>query len=299
MLESARFCNTGGRSTGAGELYECERPIGQHCGRYEGMKVYTCVVGDDHSRGCVRSRLRSTKCRLGHIRYHHRFLHWGRWLPNLEWVYAASLSAAGVKVIPGEPPLTRKHSRTPVPISTNTLRQSYRQPDLQTDITSPVTVTFGSSPWTNHNRVADRDRDFVGDRYRNRDFNVIDNSHADSDGECYATASYPTGTSSATSTATPTATSTATLTPTATATMTASATSSATPTSTPTMTPSPTGTATPNCNLNFDLTTNPSGTLAFGDVSANVPVTLPLTVTNQASLPFPVGTLSLSRKIRI
>jgi hypothetical protein len=64
------------------------------------------------------------------------------------------------------------------------------------------------------------------------------------------------------------------------------------------MTPSPTGTATPNCNLNFDLTTNPPGTLAFGDVSANVPVTLPLTVTNEASLPFPVGTLSLSWKIQ-
>ena len=80
--------------------------------------------------------------------------------------------------------------------------------------------------------------------------------------------------------------------------MTASATASGTPTSTPTMTPSPTATATPNCNLNFDLTTNPSGTLAFGDVSANVPVTLPLTVTNEASLPFPVGTLSLSWKIQ-
>jgi hypothetical protein len=64
------------------------------------------------------------------------------------------------------------------------------------------------------------------------------------------------------------------------------------------MTPSPTATATPNCTLNFDLTTNPSGTLAFGEVFANVPVTLPLTVTNQAELPLPVGTLSLGWKIQ-
>jgi hypothetical protein len=49
--------------------------------------------------------------------------------------------------------------------------------------------------------------------------------------------------------------------------------------------------------LNFDLGTSPEP-LAFGDVSANVPVKLPLTVTNQASSPFPVGTLSLSWKIQ-
>ena len=64
------------------------------------------------------------------------------------------------------------------------------------------------------------------------------------------------------------------------------------------MTPSPTGTATPNCTFNFDLTTSPAGTLAFGDVSANVPVTLPLTVTNAASGLLPAGTLSLSWKIQ-
>jgi len=63
------------------------------------------------------------------------------------------------------------------------------------------------------------------------------------------------------------------------------------------MTPSPTGTATPNCNLNFDLTTSPEP-LAFPVLAPNVPMTLPLTVTNEASLPFPVGTLSLSYKIQ-
>ena len=63
------------------------------------------------------------------------------------------------------------------------------------------------------------------------------------------------------------------------------------------MTPSPTGTATPNCNLNFDLTTSPEP-LAFPVLAPNVPTTLPLTVTNEASLPFPVGTLSLSYKIQ-
>ena len=64
------------------------------------------------------------------------------------------------------------------------------------------------------------------------------------------------------------------------------------------MTPSPTGTATPNCNLNFDLTHSPEP-LAFGDVTANDPMTLPLTITNQADQPeFPAGTLSLSWKIQ-
>ena len=47
-----------------------------------------------------------------------------------------------------------------------------------------MTVTFGLSGPTD-NRDADRDRDFVGDRYRNRNFDVIVNFHADSDGECY------------------------------------------------------------------------------------------------------------------
>lgn len=64
------------------------------------------------------------------------------------------------------------------------------------------------------------------------------------------------------------------------------------------MTPSPTATATPNCNLNFDLSHSPEP-LAFGDVAANVPVALFLTVTNEADQPeFPAGTLSLSWKIQ-
>ncbi|HXN14370.1 MAG TPA: thaumatin family protein [Candidatus Acidoferrales bacterium] len=116
-----------------------------------------------------------------------------------------------------------------------------------------------------------------------------------------ATSATPTPTATATSSAsaTPTATSTAatstpTATPTASGTITATATSTATPSATPTMTPSPTGTATPRCAPSFlYLTTNPAGTLAFGDVAAGHPHTVPLMVTNGE----PVGSLALSTKI--
>jgi hypothetical protein len=114
----------------------------------------------------------------------------------------------------------------------------------------------------------------------------------------------PTATSTATATASPTAsasvtatstsTSSASVTPTATATVTATATSTATSTATPTMTPTPSGTATPRCAPSFlYLTTNPDGTLAFGDAAAGHPITLPLTLTSSA----PVGLFNLSTKI--
>ncbi len=106
-----------------------------------------------------------------------------------------------------------------------------------------------------------------------------------------------TETATATSTITPTATATATftasLTPTATATITATPTLTATPTTTPTTTPSPSSTATPGCGFNVYLTTNPDGTLAFGDVTVKKSMTLPLMVTNNE----PVGSLDLTETI--
>ncbi len=105
----------------------------------------------------------------------------------------------------------------------------------------------------------------------------------------------PTATATATITATPTATSTgatSTATPTATATTTATSTSTTTPTST--MTPSPSSTATPSCTPDIYLTTNPTSTLAFGDVQVGSSVTLPLMVTNNE----PAGALNLTAKIR-
>ena len=102
-----------------------------------------------------------------------------------------------------------------------------------------------------------------------------------------------TATSSTTPTATATATSTASLTPTATATITATPTLTATPTTAPTLTPSPSSTATPGCVFNVYLTTNPGGTLAFGDVTIKKSVTLPLTVKNNE----PVGSLDLTSSI--
>ncbi len=117
----------------------------------------------------------------------------------------------------------------------------------------------------------------------------------------------PSATATRTSTATPTVTPTATVTSTATATATSTAmpsvtatstsmmtaTATATPTSTPTMMPSPSASATPVCKLNFYLTTNPAGTLAFGNVQVKRSVTLPLMVTNNE----PAGTLTLTPKI--
>ena len=100
-----------------------------------------------------------------------------------------------------------------------------------------------------------------------------------------ATAS-ATATATATVTATATATATVTATPTATTTVTATATATATATTGPTLTATPTATATPapgTCPQNFFLTTNPAGTLAFGDVVDKESSTLPLTVMNGLS----------------
>ncbi len=108
-----------------------------------------------------------------------------------------------------------------------------------------------------------------------------------------------TSTSTATATATQTATPTATASPTATATSTASATStstaSSTPTATatPTSTPTPSGSPTPRCIPNVYLSTNPAGTLAFGNVKPKGSVTKSLTVTNNE----PAGSLTLSAEI--
>jgi len=103
-----------------------------------------------------------------------------------------------------------------------------------------------------------------------------------------------TETASATSTATPTNTATATATATASTTPTASATASSTVTPTATATPTaavtvtPTATTTPtvtptpsaDCPPNFELTTNPAGTLAFGTTASKQPVTMELTLQN-------------------
>jgi hypothetical protein len=70
------------------------------------------------------------------------------------------------------------------------------------------------------------------------------------------------------------------------------ATATATPTATPTPTPSPA--ATPACTPDIYLTTNPAGTLAFGDVVVGNSVMLPLMVTNNESF----ATLKLTAKIR-
>ena len=115
----------------------------------------------------------------------------------------------------------------------------------------------------------------------------------------------PTATSTATTTATatktatptPTATATSTNMPTATATstamVTATATATSTPTQTPTLTPSPTGSATPGCAPDFlYLSTNPAGTLAFGDVAPKGTAAASLMVTSNES----AGTLTLSTK---
>src|SRR6202043_807833 len=75
---------------------------------------------------------------------------------------------------------------------------------------------------------------------------------------------------------------------------TATATPTATNTATPTMTPSPSGTPTPICTPNIYLSTNPAGTLAFGDVKVGGLVTLPLMVTNNE----PGGTLVLSTAMK-
>jgi Thaumatin family len=110
-----------------------------------------------------------------------------------------------------------------------------------------------------------------------------------------ATAS-PTATASATTTPTATTTATATATATSTSSITTTPTATATTTATPTatMTPTPGGTPTPDCAHNFYLTTNPAGTLAFGDVTVGKSVKLPLMVTNNE----PAGGLKLSSKIQ-
>ena len=59
------------------------------------------------------------------------------------------------------------------------------------------------------------------------------------------------------------------------------------------MTPTPSGTATPHCVPNVYLTTNPEGTLAFGNVTVKKSVTLPLMVTNNE----PAGALNLTETI--
>lgn len=102
----------------------------------------------------------------------------------------------------------------------------------------------------------------------------------------------PTPTAAATATATTTATSTAMPSVTATSTSMMTATATATAAATPTSTPTPSG-ATPDCKFNIYLTTNPAGTLAFGNVQVKQSVTLPLMVTNGE----PAGTLTLKPKI--
>jgi hypothetical protein len=274
-----------------------DTPTGQDCGQYNGLGAFTCVAANTTQKdACVPN---FDPAIVGFGTFDAPYYTGVGGFPNPEWVYAALVVSGGSQTDPwGTTPFYQTFSEA--------CPYEYQYPyddkagsfTCQTDITSAVTVTFGlSGPTTTATPTATATSSATATATATSTSSSTSTLTPTATATATAT---PTGTSSATPTATPTATatSTATLTPTATATMTASATSSATPTSTPTMTPSPTGTATPNCNLNFDLTTNPPGTLAFGDVSANVPVTLPLTVTNEASLPFPVGTLSLSWKIQ-
>src|SRR5208283_2696835 len=51
---------------------------------------------------------------------------------------------------------------------------------------------------------------------------------------------------------------------------------------------------TPACTPNIYLSTNPAGTLAFGDVAVGKSVTLPLSLTNNE----PAGTLKLSAAVQ-
>jgi hypothetical protein len=104
----------------------------------------------------------------------------------------------------------------------------------------------------------------------------------------------PTPTATATASATGTATPTATASATPTGTVTATPTSTATPTATATMTPTPSGTATPDCVPNIYLSTNPSGTLAFGDVKVKRSAKASLIITNGE----PAGSLKLSTNIQ-
>ena len=270
-------------------------PAGQDCGQYSGMGVFTCVAANTTQKdACVPD---FDPAIVGFGTFDPSFPPSGFYtgvggFPNPEWVYAALVVSGGSQNDPwGTTPFYQTFSEA--------CPYEYQYPyddkagsfTCQTDITSAVTVTFGlSGPTTTATPTATATSSATATA------TATSTSTSTSTLTPTATAT-PTGTSSATPTATATATATATLTPTATATMTASATSSATPTSTPTMTPSPTGTATPNCNLNFDLTTSPEP-LAFPVLAPNVPMALPLTVTNEASLPFPVGTLSLSYKIQ-
>jgi len=270
-------------------------PTGQDCGQYEGMGAFTCVSATTTQGDACVPNFDPPIIGFGTYDSTTGFYTGVGGFPNPEWVYAALVVSGGSQSDPwGTTPFYRTFS--------DACPYEYQYPyddhagsfTCQTDITSPVTVTFGlSGPTTTATPTATATSSATATATATSTSSSTSTLTPTATATTTATAT-PTGTSSTT----PTATATATLTPTATATMTASATSSATPTATPTMTPSPTGTATPNCNLNFDLTTNPAGTLAFGDVSANVPVTLPLTVTNEASSPFPVGTLSLSWKIQ-
>jgi hypothetical protein len=106
----------------------------------------------------------------------------------------------------------------------------------------------------------------------------------------------PTATTTATSTATATSTSsmTPTGTPTATATVTATVTPTATATATSTPTATPSGRPTPHCAPPyFWLTSNPAGTVAFGNVNVGKSTTQKLQVTNDE----PAGTLAISGSI--
>jgi len=272
--------------------------IGQDCGQYDGMGAFTCVAATTtQGVACVPNFDPAIVGFGAFVSSPFNFYSGVGGFPNPEWVYAALVVSGGSQSDPwGATPFYQTFSEA--------CPYEYQYPyddhagsfTCQTDITSPVTVTFGlSGPTTTATPTATATSSATATATSTSSSTSTLTPTATPTATATATA---TSTSTASGTATATATSTATLTPTATATMTATATSSATPTPTPTMTPSPTGTATPNCNLNFDLTHSPEP-LAFGDVTANDPMTLPLTITNQADQPeFPAGTLSLSWKIQ-
>jgi Thaumatin family len=272
-------------------------PTGQDCGQYNGMGAFTCVSATTTQGDACVPNFNPPIIGFGTFDSSTGFYTGVGGFPNPEWVYAALVVSGGSTSDPwGTTPFYQTFSEA--------CPYEYQYPyddkagsfTCQTDITSAVTVTFGlSGPTATATATSSATASPTVTATATSSATAFPTATATATSTSSSTSTL---TPTATATATATATSTATLTPTATATMTASATSSATPTPTPTMTPSPTGTATPNCTLNFDLTNTGPQPLAFGDVSANVPVTLPLTVTNEASSPLPAGTLSLSWKIK-
>ena len=185
-----------------------DTPTGQDCGQYNGMGAFTCVAANTTQKDACVPNFDPAIVGFGTFDAHRYYTGVGGF-PNPEWVYAALVVSGGSQSDPwGTTPFYQTFSEA--------CPYEYQYPyddhagsfTCQTDITSPVTVTFGLSGPT-------------------ATTTATPTATATSSATATATA---TSTSSSTSTLTPTATATATATPTATATATPTATSSATST---------------------------------------------------------------------